>query len=77
MRAAWQLILLVPAGHVMPTCGDARHSESRSEQARALRAARLLRFVHPSSERKVKPVRQDSSFAEKQEPHPALVLVGA
>jgi hypothetical protein len=39
------------------------------------RESGLLLFVHPSSERTVEPVRQDSSFAEKQEPHPALVLV--
>jgi hypothetical protein len=35
----------------------------------------LLRFVHPSSERLVEPVRQDNSFAEKQEPQPARLLV--
>jgi hypothetical protein len=35
----------------------------------------LLRFVHLSSERTVEPVRQDSSFAEMQEPHSALLLV--
>ena len=38
-------------------------------------ASRLLVVVYRSSERTVEPVRQDSSFAEKQEPHPALVLV--
>jgi hypothetical protein len=35
----------------------------------------LLRFVHLSSEREVEPVRQDSSFAEKQKSHPALPLI--
>ena len=35
----------------------------------------LLLLVHLSSERTVEPVRQDSSFAEKQEPHPALLPV--
>src|SRR3954454_6459424 len=32
-------------------------------------------FVHPSSERLIEPVRQDSSFAEKQESHPTRLLV--
>jgi len=36
---------------------------------------RLLLLVHLSSDRTVEPVRQDSSFAEKQESHPALLLV--
>jgi hypothetical protein len=35
----------------------------------------LLLFVHPSSERLVEPVRQDSSFSEKQAPHPTRLLV--
>ena len=35
----------------------------------------LSRFVHRSSERTVEPVRQDSSFAEKQESHPARLLI--
>ena len=35
----------------------------------------LLRFVQPSSARPVEPVRRDSSFAEKQESYPALLLV--
>jgi hypothetical protein len=69
------LLLVVPSGHVMATCGDARIPQSSSEQARALRAARLLRFVHLSSQGTVEPVRQDGCFAEKQEPHPALVLI--
>ena len=34
------------------------------------RVHRLLPFVHLSSERTLEPVRQGSSFAEKQEPHP-------
>jgi hypothetical protein len=34
-------------------------------------------FVHLSSERTLEPVSHDSSFAEKQESHPALLLVGA
>ena len=38
-------------------------------------AGRLLRFVQPSSARPVEPVRRDSSFAEKQESYPALLLV--
>jgi hypothetical protein len=45
------LLLVVPSGHVMATCGDARIAQSSSEQARALRAARLLRFVHCDSAR--------------------------
>jgi hypothetical protein len=35
----------------------------------------LSRFVHLSSERTLEPVRKDCSFAEKQEPQPALLLV--
>jgi hypothetical protein len=35
----------------------------------------LSPIVHLSSERMVQPVRQDSSFAEKQESHPALPLL--
>jgi hypothetical protein len=35
----------------------------------------LLLLVQLSSERTVEPVRQDSSFAEKQESHPALLLL--
>src|SRR4051794_3297675 len=38
-------------------------------------ATALLRVVHLSSERTVEPVRQDSSFAEKQESHPARLLI--
>jgi hypothetical protein len=37
--------------------------------------AALLLIVHTGSDRTVEPVRQDSSFAEKQESHPALLLV--
>jgi len=37
--------------------------------------SRLLVVVHLSSERTLEPVRQDSSFAEKQESHPALLVV--
>jgi hypothetical protein len=51
------------------------YPQSSSEQARALRAARLLRFVQLSSERTLEPVREDSSFAEKQESHRALLVV--
>jgi hypothetical protein len=32
-------------------------------------------FVQPSSERTLNPVRRDNSFAEKQESHPARLLV--
>ena len=32
-------------------------------------------FVHLSSQRMLVPVRQDGCFAEKQEPHPALLLI--
>jgi hypothetical protein len=35
----------------------------------------LLDFVHLSSQRTLVPVRQDGCFAEKQEPHPALLLI--
>ena len=35
----------------------------------------LLVFVHPSSERTLEPVRQDGSFAEKQQSHPALLFL--
>ena len=35
----------------------------------------LLIFVQLSSQGTVEPVRQDGCFAEKQEPHPALVLI--
>jgi hypothetical protein len=31
--------------------------------------------VHLSSQRTLVPVRQDGCFAEKQEPHPALLLI--
>jgi hypothetical protein len=41
----------------------------------ASRVGPLLAFVHLSSERTLEPVHQDSSFAEKQESHPALLLV--
>jgi hypothetical protein len=62
----------------MATCGDARIPQSSSEQARALRAARLLRFVQLSSERARQAVRQDCSFAKKQEsPYALLVVVQA
>jgi hypothetical protein len=37
--------------------------------------ASLLAFVHLSSQRTLEPVRQDGCFAEKQEPHPALLLI--
>jgi hypothetical protein len=36
---------------------------------------RLLRFVHLSSERTLEPVRKDCSFAEKQQPQAARLLV--
>jgi hypothetical protein len=42
---------------------------------RAPVASRLLLVVQPSSARPVEPVRRDSSFAEKQESYPALLLV--
>jgi hypothetical protein len=38
-------------------------------------AARLLVVAQPSSARPGEPVRRDSSFAEKQESYPALLLV--
>jgi hypothetical protein len=38
-------------------------------------ASRLLLVVHLGSARTVEPVRQDSSFAEKQKSHPALQFV--
>ena len=38
-------------------------------------APRLLVVVHLSSERTLEPVRQDSSFAEKQKSHPPLLPV--
>ncbi len=57
----------------------ARAIERRLSQFRVAMApgtwSRLLVVVHLSSERTVEPVRQDSSFAEKQESHPALLLV--
>ena len=49
--------------------------ERSSQQVRAPRVGPLLRFVQLSSERTLEPLRQDSSFAEKQESHPALLVV--
>jgi hypothetical protein len=51
-----------------PSSGAALPKRSSERLARR----RLPVLVHPSSERTVEPVRQDSSFAEKQESHPAL-----
>jgi hypothetical protein len=38
-------------------------------------ASRLLVVVQPSSERTLDPVRRDNSVVEKQESHPARLLV--
>ena len=38
--------------------------------------AALLLLVHLNSERTVEPVRQDGSFAEKQQSHRALLFLG-
>jgi hypothetical protein len=46
---------------------------ARPQAVRLFRAP--SRFVQPSSARPVEPVRRDSSFAEKQESYPALLLV--
>src|SRR4051794_291248 len=50
---------------------DFRNSRTVGPQ----QAARVAKVVHLSSERTLAPVHQDSSFAEKQESHPALLLV--
>src|SRR5215207_8430283 len=56
-----------PALFLVPPCDSA--------VAQVGPRAALLLVVHLSSERAVEPVRQDSSFSEKQESHPALLLV--
>jgi hypothetical protein len=38
-------------------------------------AGSLVRVVHLSSEQTLEPVRKDCSFAEKQQPQPARLLV--
>jgi hypothetical protein len=54
-----------------------RHARLSKEQRiiGSRRGRPLLRFVHLSSERTVEPVRKDRSFAEKQQPQPAGLLV--
>jgi hypothetical protein len=54
-------------------CADAHETPAPDEQ-RERRSRRLL-LVHLSSQRTLVPVRQDGCFAEKQEPHPALLLI--
>ena len=49
--------------------------ERSSQHARAARAGRLLRFVRLTSERVRQAVREDYSFAKKQEPQLAFLVV--
>jgi hypothetical protein len=67
---------LVPSKRARVRGGDAR---TRRKQQRAVGAHlaldRLLRYVHLSSERTLEPVRQDGSFAEKQQSHGALLFL--
>jgi hypothetical protein len=64
-----------PRAHppVMGTSASRANGNSASPALEVIEP--LLRFVLLSSERTLERVRQDSSFTEKQEPHPALVLV--
>ena len=49
--------------------------ERSSQQVSRASCRPLLGFVQLSSERTLEPVRQDSSFAEKQQPQPARLLL--
>ena len=62
---------LVPSVRPLPRAETRRQQRARSPLA----PARLLRFVRLSSERVRQAVRQDCSFAEKQEFLPALLVV--
>jgi hypothetical protein len=56
---------------------DARYLKGAAMLQPGVACRPLLVFVQPSSERTREPVREDCSFAEKQECHPARLLVGA
>ena len=70
-----ELLLLVLSGRELHTIGDARIRGKEQPAGSRASCRPLLRFVQLSSERTLEPVRQDSSFAEKQESHPALLVV--
>jgi len=58
------------------TIAQCRNCLNATADAESLAApGALSRFVHPSSERTLESVRRDNSFPEKQESHPARLLV--
>ena len=63
---------LVPSGRELRAGGDARIRGKGQPAGSRASCRSLLGFVHLSSERRAERVRQDSSFAEKQESRPAL-----
>jgi hypothetical protein len=67
-----KLSLLIPSGR--GASGDACMSKRSSRASICAEFRPLLRFVRLSSERTLEPVRQDGSFAEKQQAHPALLF---
>jgi len=70
-----RVALVVPSGRGLRTGGDA-HIRGKEQPAGSRASCRpLLRFVHLNSERTAEHVRQDGSFAEKQQSHRALLFL--